>query len=85
MPNYTEGIRWAVGEGFFYSLNVQLAGGASLSKRLLASVPLRILPCRSYVHRKCSISSLVPEINSPASRMSNLSHSAWSAGFRTPA
>ena len=22
MSNYTEGIRWAVGEGFFYSLNV---------------------------------------------------------------
>ena len=23
MSNYTEGIQWAVGEGFFYSLNVE--------------------------------------------------------------
>lgn len=38
MSNYTGGIRWAVGEGFFYNLNVQLertdASGAGLSRRL---------------------------------------------------
>lgn len=33
MSNYTEGIRRALGEGFFYSLNVKLRGLRGFSRR----------------------------------------------------
>lgn len=72
MSNYTEGIRWAVGEGFFYSLNVRLTGPSRLAgevfsdrrERLVApwfgEMVLRICCSRDFtMSLSCFSSSLI--------------------------
>lgn len=65
MSNYTEGIRWAVGEGFFYSLNVLVQGraadwrsvpcndGLGLMRQSAVDVKRRLGKARVLGHWRC--------------------------------